>query len=68
MIDEGGTVRHLLPPSYHCRGADDSPVFVEFGIELLDEIEAAGFDVAVYFNNVPADNYTWVAVCEKTKA
>ena len=68
VVEEGGPVRHLLPPSYHCRGADDSLVFVEFGIELLDEIEAAGLDVAVYFYNVPADDYTWVAVCEKTKA
>ena len=64
-VDEGGIVRHLLPPSYHCRGADDSLVFVELGIEFLGEVDAAGLDFAVYFYNVPADDYTWVAVCEK---
>ena len=68
VVDEGGTVRHMLPPSYHCRGADDSLVFVEFGIEFLDEVAAAGLEMAMYFYNVPADDYTWVAVCRKTRA
>jgi len=68
VVDEGGAVRHLLPPSYHCRGADDSLVFVEFGIEFLADVKAAGLDLAVYFYNVPADDYTWVAVCEKPRA
>jgi hypothetical protein len=56
-------VRGLLPPSYHCRGADDSLVFVEFGIEFLDEVAAAGLEMTMYFYNVPADDSTWVAVC-----
>ena len=68
VVDEAGTVRHLLPPSYHCRGADDSLVFVEFGIEFLDEVAAAGLEMTMYFYNVPADDYTWVAVCRKTRA
>jgi SAM-dependent methyltransferase len=65
VVDETGSLRYLLSPSYHSRGADDSLVFVEFGIEILDEITAAGFDLKVYFYNLPADDYTWVAVCEK---
>ena len=68
VVDEAGTVRHLLPPSHHCRGADDSLVFVEFGIEFLDEVAAAGLEMTMYFYNVPADDYTWVAVCRKTRA
>ena len=65
VLEDGGRVRHLLPPSYHGRGADDSLVFVEFGIEFLDELEAAGLDVALYFYSLSADDYTWVAVGQR---
>ena len=68
VVDEARNIRHLLPPSYHCRGPEDSLVFVEFGIDFLDELEAAGFNPFVYFYNVPADDYTWVAVCETGQA
>jgi SAM-dependent methyltransferase len=64
VVDETGNTRHLLPPSYHCRGLDDSLVFVEFGIDFLDELQAAGLEPSLYFYNLPADDYTWVAVCE----
>ena len=66
VVAEDGTVRHLLPASYHCRGADDSLVFVEFGIDFLDDVRAAGLDLRVYYYNLPADDYTWVAVCTRT--
>jgi hypothetical protein len=38
------------------------------GIELLDEIQAAGPDVSVYFYSVSADDDTWGPVCRKTGA
>ena len=67
VVDDAGTVRHLRPPSYHCRQSDDSLVFVEFGIDFLDELDAAGLAATVYFYNLPADDYTWVAVGEKRR-
>jgi SAM-dependent methyltransferase len=64
-VDDAGNTRHLLPPSYHARKPDDSLVFVEFGIDFIDELKAAGLDPSLYFYNVPADDYAWVAVCKR---
>lgn len=45
---EGGTVTHLLPPSFHGAVGDakaDFLVFHEFGADLVDRVRDAGFDV-----------------------
>jgi len=68
VVDEAGNVRHLLPPSYHARSPDDSLVFVEFGIDFIDELEAAGLEPSLYFYNVLDDDYAWVAVCKKMRS
>jgi SAM-dependent methyltransferase len=67
VVDEAGNINHLLPPSHHARGPDDSLVFVEFGIDFIDEVKAAGLRPSLYFYNLPADDYSWVAVCDKVR-
>ncbi|MCU0774533.1 MAG: class I SAM-dependent methyltransferase [Ideonella sp.] len=45
---EGGTIRHLLPPSHHgapTTGSDDFLVFWELGGDFPDRVRAAGFDL-----------------------
>jgi SAM-dependent methyltransferase len=64
-LDPAGQVKHMLPPSHHLRSADDALVFVEFGIDFLDGIETAGLKPRLYFYNLPADDYAWIAACEK---
>jgi SAM-dependent methyltransferase len=62
-IDEAGGLHHLLPPSYHSRRPDDSLVYV--GFDLVDELRAVHLPPFIYFYNLPADDYAWVAACVK---
>ena len=54
-----------MPPSYHCRGQLDSLVYVEFGADIIDRIEEAGFAVDIYFYNLVDHDYASVYVCTK---
>jgi SAM-dependent methyltransferase len=65
VVDQAGLVRHLLAPSYHARQPDDSLVFVEFGIDFLDDLARADLRPSLYFYDSLADDYAWVAVCTK---
>jgi SAM-dependent methyltransferase len=65
LINPDGSIQHLLPPSHHARPADESLVFVEFGLDFLDQIEAAGFQVRVSGFSFLERDYSSVFVCEK---
>jgi hypothetical protein len=54
-----------LAPSYHARQPDDSLVFVEFGIDFLEDLARADLRPSLYFYDSLADDYAWVAVCTK---
>ena len=46
VLEEGGNVRHLLPPDYHCDPANPAGgvlCYQYFGWNLIDDLRAAGF-------------------------
>lgn len=60
----GGTLTHLLPPSYHGapgQGKNDFLVFYEFGADLVDHCKAAGFAVGLLRDPVNPAVVTFMA-------
>jgi SAM-dependent methyltransferase len=60
-----GSLEHRAPPIFHPGGDWGYPVFTEFGADLPELLERAGFETEVYFGPAREDDLAQVYVCRK---
>jgi SAM-dependent methyltransferase len=65
LIRPDGSPDHQVPPICHPGGDVGYPVFTEFGADFPEIVEAAGFDVSVWFGPPTEDDLAQVHVWRK---
>lgn len=67
-VGPDGVLEHKATPIRHPGGDIGYPVFTEFGNDVIEIFENAGFRVAVHYGPVTEDELAQVYVCEKALA
>jgi SAM-dependent methyltransferase len=65
ILRPDGSVEHRATPISHPAGDAGYPVFTEFGADLPEILERAGFEVKVRFGPTTEDDLAQVFVCRK---
>ena len=65
VLGPDGAIEHRETPICHPGGDRGYPVFTEFGADLPELLEAAGFEAAVFFGPPRDDDVAQVIACRK---
>jgi SAM-dependent methyltransferase len=65
VLGAGGAIEHRETPIRHPGGDVGYPVFTEFGADLPEILQGAGFEVEVRFGPATEDDIAQVFVCRK---
>jgi SAM-dependent methyltransferase len=65
IVRDDGSIEERAPRIFHPGGDVGYPVFTEFGSDLQDIFERAGFELEVYFRPTTFDDLAQVYVCRK---